>query len=318
MLLRSLILLLAVHAVALAGETGLAIGPALILVRDVPIGRPFSLGEAAKVRFTLSNQSDVEATYGVQAVTPEGYAFSGFEKGYEPVPDISWFTLDREEVTIPARGKVEVDLTISIPDRPELRNRHWIVCIDAGQPKKKMMGAALRLRARIMLETVSSADAVDVAASPHAAEIAVTPGAVLMQPQADGRWTGEVRVRNNTAAAADFAILPVQEVYAGKLAKAHRYFSRADIMVLDQRWALPDTPTFALATGAATTVHFAAAAVPALKPGEIREEVVLVSRRLRGEAIPERSFTLGDATFERMELVRLRYQAPAAAEPARP
>lgn len=285
---------------------GLAFGPALILVRDIPVGRSFTLGEAAKVRYQVVNNSDAEAVYGLQVVVPSTYTFGEFEKGYEPAPELGWFRLDREEVTVPAKGRVEVDLTIDIPDRPELRNRHWIVAIEAGQPAKMALGSALRLRARLMLETAISSDA----AAASGREIGLAPAQVAMRQEADGSWAGEVLLRNGSDAPAEFDLLATHEVYPGpRLEKAHRYFQRIDQAVLGERWASAEGGTVSLAAGESRTVRFTAPAQPALAAGGMRQEVLFVSRRVRGEALPKRSFAVGDRMYERMELLRLRYDS---------
>lgn len=298
--------LAAMAALSAFDGAGLGLGPALILVRDVPVGRPFSLGEVAQVRYQVYNNSNEEATYNLKAVVPSQYAFSGFEKGYEPAPDATWFRLDRELVTVPAQGRVEVDLTIDIPDRAELRNRHWIVSIEAGQPSQAAMGASLRLSARIMLET-------EVSAEPGGGEISLSPSVVIMQAQADGSWIGEARLRNNSTEAAQFDLLAAHEVFSAEPDKAHRYFANLNQAVLGERWAVADAASIQLAAGAERTVRFTVPARPAVT--SLREEVLFVSRRLRGEPQPDLTVTVGGATYERMELLRLRYQ-PAAAVPA--
>ena len=309
------LILLAVLAASLSAVDGggLAIGPALILVRDVPVGREFSLGEAAKVRYQVINNSNEDAVYQVKVVVPDAYTFSEFEKGYEPAPDVSWFHLDREEVTVPAKSRVEVDLTVAIPDRADLQNRHWIVCIEAGRPQAMALGATLRLRTRIMLETASAV----VDETTTGGEIALAPSVVNMQQQADGSWRGEARVRNNTALPADFDLLAAHEVYPGAmLEKAHRYFARVDQAVLGERWATPNLRVLSLEANSHTAVVFTAPAQAGLVAGGgMREEIVFVSRRVRGETVAQRAFVAGDQTYERMELLRLRYQ-PEPADPA--
>jgi hypothetical protein len=57
----------------------------------------------------------------------------------------------------------------------------------------------------------------------------------------------------------------------------------------------------------------------ALKPGEVRDEIAFIARRQRGETQPQRSLTANGITYERVELLRLRYEAePAPAAPAKP
>jgi len=306
--------LAALAALAGAVDSGVSLGPALILVRDVPVGRRFSLGEAAQVRYALTNNSDEPVLYSVKAVVPDSYNFAEFETGYEPAPDAAWFRLDREEVEIPARGRVEVDLTVDIPDRPELRNRHWIVAVEAGRSQKVAIGAALRLRARIMLETVVA----EQAPGAGSAEIALAPAVVRMRRQADGSWAGEATVRNGTAVAADLDLLGPADVHPGELQrKVARYFERPHQALLSERWVAP-MPTVHLEANGAQTLRLTAA-VHDLKPGEARDEIAFVARRQRGETQPQRSLTAQGVTYERVELLRLRYEAESApAGPAKP
>lgn len=294
-------------------EGGLALGPALILVRDVQVGRKFSLGEVAKVRYQLINNGDEAAVYSVKAVAPDSYNFAEFELGYEPAPDMAWFRLDREEVEVPAHGRAEVDLTVDIPDRPELRNRHWIVAIEAGRPQKMAIGAALRLRARIMLETEVAPPA---GLTPGGAEIALAPAVVRMRQQADGGWLGETQIGNGTSAAAEYDVLTASDAYPGELSrKLPRYFERAADALLNERWAVPPATSLAVAALASGTLQLTAPAKAALNPGEARDEVVFVARRQRGETRPQGSFTAKGVVYERLELLRLRYEGPAAIIP---
>lgn len=309
--LRALLLALSA-AVLPAAEGGLALGPALILLRDVATGRTVDLAEEAKLQWDLLNQGAVGGTFEVAALAPASYGFADYERGYEPLPDSRWLAIEPGSADLAPGTATKLRLRISIPEAAEHYNRHWIAYIESGPPAKAALGANLRLRARVMIETPVRAPQPGVPIA--GGEIALAPAEVAMTPQG-AAWTGSVRMRNGSARAAVFDLLRVHDLHPGELDKGIRFFQIPERAVLGEAWMRgePDAG-IALEAGAEIDLPLAARdrAVPA---GKRRDEVVFVARRaLPGAAAPE-PLTVGGVAYDRLELLRLRYQAPEAATP---
>ncbi len=301
-------LMLCLPCVAHAAQGGsIGLGPALILVRDVPVGQPFSLGEVAGVRYRLENKTEEEVTYNIEATVPATYGFQEFEKGYEPPPDGSWFHLDQKTLTLAPGETKHVDLTIDIPDRLEFHNRHWIIFIDAFPPVAQGIGSALKLRARLMFETQASNTVGDHEA--RMGEIALTPSVVAMEEK-DATWTGSTHLRNNAARTAEFDILRLGDLYADKPANGDRYFPDQRTKIVEP-WAMAAADSFSLKAGESRDLSLAAkAAAHDVPAGKGVDEVLFIARRA-AEGAEAGTVEFKGRHYDRMELLRMHYEVPA-------
>lgn len=291
-----------------AGDAGLALGPALILVRDVPPGRSFTLHEAAKVRFRLTNNSDQAGDFEVVCSVPTDGGMRAHEIGYEAPPDPSWFTLDKRVITLAPGAHEEIDLRVDIPDRPELFNRHWMLYIDAGRVAHAGIGATLRLRARVMLET-RVREGIG-AALEHMGALGIDPGTVAMR-RVDGAWEGQARLRNNTTQPAVYDLLRMDQAIPDDQAdKRARYFDHA-AMATRMPLGRPAEESLTLAPGEERVLRFTAAVDPAASTTAPIEEVVFIARRAPAQADPKLCRELAGRLYDHAGLVRLRFAAPA-------
>ncbi|MBA3938600.1 MAG: hypothetical protein H0X38_14190 [Planctomycetes bacterium] len=289
---------------------GLGISPGIILIEDAPPGVKLDLG-AQGLNIQVSNDAGTEMDFDLVAIVPGPDEIGAYEAGYEPLPDASWVHIEHEHVTVPAHGTAHSGITLDIPARAELANRHFMLYVEAGPKPTAALGAVLRVRARVLLETATDAHP---GALEHAAGIALAPGRVEMVPHGDGGWSGEVEITNHADHPATYDLLTLRQVYgAGEEERRDRFFGARQTGLLDQDWAIPDTASFTLAPGATRLLHLAAKPARALKADEQVDEVLFLARRA-GPGIPAKQRRrLAGADYERSELIRLRYSAPPAA-----
>jgi hypothetical protein len=288
-----------------AGESGLALGPALILVREVPPGRPFTLHEAAQVRFHIENNSDEAGEFEVLCHIPIDAGIRSHEVGYEAPPQAAWFTLDKRLIQLAAHAKEEFDLQITIPDLPEHYNRHWMLYIEAGRASHTGIGATLRLRARVMLDTLVREGVGD--AIGRTGLLGIDPGTAQMHVT-NGVWQGQARVRNNTKEPATYDVLRLDQVLLNDQAdKRARYFDHA-AMATRTAWARPVEQTLTLAPGEERVVHFTTDATAALTAAV--EEVLFFAHRAPAGAESKNCREFLGRLYDSAGLVRLSFAIP--------
>lgn len=299
--IHRLTLLLLALSVVRAGE-GIGIGPALVLVDDVRPGAVIDLG-AKGLRYLVQNQGAVEQRFTLEVATPQAYSLKAFEAGYEPLPDASWLTLEHTALTAPPRGSADSGLTLRIPDAPEQWNRHYVVYIEAGVGEKVALGATLRVRARLLIETAVRDDD----AAPATSVIAVTPGRVGMMATAGGGWQGQATVRNQ-GPPATFDVLTLAELYPGALADRHpRFIPGHVVAIADDAQVQVDVREFTLATGERQVLKLTTAA--GVTPADRAIDAVrFIARRAPPEATDVRE--ANGRRYDRIELLRLRHAPP--------
>lgn len=305
--IHRLALLLVLAAATMRAGEGMGIGPALVLIDDVRPGAVIDLG-AKGLRYIAQNQSAAEKIFALEVVAPPVYSLKAFEAGYEPLPDASWLTLEHTSLTVPPKANGTTGLTLRIPDEPQYWNRHYVVYIEAGAGEKVALGATLRVRARLLIETAVRDDE----AAPANSLIAVTPGRVAMARGAAGGWQGQATVRNQ-GPAATFDVLTLAELYPGALADRHpRYFPGHAVALADDATVVVDVREFTLATGERQVLKLTTAAgvTPMDKP---IDAVRFIARRATGEGDDVR--VANGRRYDRIELLRLRH-APTVTEAA--
>jgi hypothetical protein len=301
---RAGLLLLAITA-AIAGD-GMGISPPLVLIDDVRPGTVIDLG-AKGLRYAVHNQGEAEQAFTLEVVAPAAYSLKAFEAGYEPLPSAAWLTLARTSLVAPGKGSAASGVTLHIPDEPEHWNRHYVVYVEVGVGGQVALGATLRVRARLLIETaVREGDA----AGP-ASLIAVSPGRVEMAAAAGGGWQGGASVRNQ-GPAATFDVLSMAALYPGPLAdRRPRYIPGYVAALADEEGIAVDQPSFALGTGESRALRFTATA--AVAPGDKPIDVVrFIARRAAPGATDVRE--VAGQRYDRIELVRLRHPVKETAK----
>ncbi len=298
------VLLTLLVSVVCAGE-GMGISPALVLIDDVQPGAVIDLG-AKGLRYAVHNQGGVDQAFTMEVVKPLTYSLKAFEAGYEPLPVAAWLTLEQTTLTAPARGSASSGVTLSIPDTPEHWNRHYVIYVEVGVGNTVALGATLRVRARLLIETAVRDDD----AAPATSVIAVTPGRVGMTVTGQGGWEGQAVVRNQ-GAPATFDVLTLAELYPGALADRHpRYFPGHVVALADDTRVTPDATEFTLATGERRVVKLTTA--PGVTPGDKPIDAVrFIARRAAADATDVREAK--GQRYDRIELLRLRHPAKETA-----
>lgn len=299
---RSLVLLLAA-GLARAGE-GMGVGPALVVIDDVTPGAVIDLGKKG-LRYIAQNQGGVEKVLGFEITRPATYSIKEFEPGYEPLPDASWLTLEHTSLTVPPRSDGTSGVTIHIPDAPEYWNRHYVAYVEVGEGGKVALGATLRVRARLLIETAVR----DEDAAPPTSIIAVTPGRVSLTREQQG-WRGQAKIRNQ-GPPATFDVLTLAEIYPGAFAdRHHRYYPGHVRAIADDALVKTDVTEFTLARGESRVlmVHSALGATPTDKA---IDAVRFIARRAIAEAGDVREAK--GRRYDRIELLRLRHPVPETA-----
>lgn len=297
-------------ALMAADGGGLGISPGIVLIEDAPPGVKLDLG-AQGLSIQVSNNGGTEEDFDLIAIVPGPDDIGSYEAGYEPLPDPSWVHLAHEVLKIPAHGSAHAGLTLDIPARAELANRHFMLYVEAGPKPTGALGAVLRVRARVLIETAADAHP---GALEHAGGIALAPGRVEMVPHGDGAWSGEVEITNHADQPATYDLLTLRQAYgSGDEDRRARFFGAGQTGLTDQDWAVPDTASFTLAPGATRLLHLGAKPGRALTGGEQVDEVLFLARRAGPEVPAKQRRHLAGAEYARTELIRLRYSAPPTA-----
>lgn len=283
----------------LLAEEGLALRPAVILIQGVAPGQAFDMQTASGHGFVLINRSSAEAPVAGIATAPPGYHPSQYERGYEPPPRLDWFNLQPAAQLLQPGGEFAFSLKANIPDDPAFYNRHWMLYVESGPDPSLGLGAAIRLRARVLFETTP---APRQPGAPPAAIIDIAPSVVAMQQLPDGSWSGQTAIGNGAEETATFDLLRVADIFSTKLGRAHRYFPDPREAVLTEQWAYCKQESWNLTADAWQELQLQTSKQELSAP---REEVLFIARRVAdtNEAV---STHKGQA-YDRFELLRLVY-----------
>jgi hypothetical protein len=289
-------LLLLTLTIATAGES-LGISPAIALIDNVQPGAVIDLG-AKGLRYAVHNQGGPEQSFVMEAVSPP-YSLKAFEAGFEPLPDASWLTLQEPNLTAPANGTAASGVTLRIPDAPEYWNRHYVVYVEVGVGKKVALGATLKVRARLLIETATRP--ADAAAATTI--IAITPGRIDMTTDAGKGWHGTATVRNQ-GPAATFDVLTMAMVYPDTMADRRSRFFPGYVTTLDEQQVSVDVSSFTLASGEQRSVKVSTTSAVTVvdKPVDV---VRFIGRRAPVDATDVRE--VNGQRYDRIELLRLRH-----------
>ena len=145
-----------------------------VSISDVPVGYSVPLVLTNGARYSVENPGDRPLEIGLAVVQPKEI---GQGADYAPIPDISWVTLATNRLTVPARGKAEMDIWLSVPGKAEFANRKYEFRIRAFT-LGRALGIALvtRVRFNTVSRTVSSGAVAPEAPPQSAASETGPPG----------------------------------------------------------------------------------------------------------------------------------------------
>ncbi|HSV27609.1 MAG TPA: hypothetical protein VLH60_06925 [Sedimentisphaerales bacterium] len=191
--------ILAIQAVLLwAGcddALGLGISPGAFCAQGVPVGEKIDTG----VDITVTNNTDKERIFSLTIVemTP---LQSPSLRGYSSMPDLSWFMLEKTELTVPANGQATSRITLSIPDDESYYNQHWgVSCLVEYAGQKGLFQEAVK--AVYMVETKSREN---LKGRPHG-RLGLAPTIVSINPH-DKRAVAGFTIYNNTDEARTYTL----------------------------------------------------------------------------------------------------------------
>jgi hypothetical protein len=108
---------------------GLGMNYTKVSVGNLPIGNTISMTQLANAPLIITSNYDVPVFANI-SVTPPMKDFPG----YEPLPDLSWVTVDAVGVTLPAHGNLKVDVKVSLPNDEKLLGKKYRVGIKVFTP----------------------------------------------------------------------------------------------------------------------------------------------------------------------------------------
>ncbi len=200
-----------------AEPRGMGLGPALIQIQHVPVGIDADLGKLG-AEFHLYNHTSKAQVFSVVARAPADAGQVTWELGYEALPDAAWFSVEPKVMALAAGEEGTVRLHAHLPERPELYNRDFMVCVQmtAGQSN---YGAGLALAARVLVETERG----QKSGAQDQGLVAVLPRYVDLGTLRAGASASEtVVVRLNSASSATVAVQSLQTIEVD--AKRHERF----------------------------------------------------------------------------------------------
>jgi hypothetical protein len=286
------------------GGSGLALAPGLTFIEGITPGTTVALHERG-LPLTVFNRGGQTLTAELLLSDYIPYSLSHFECGFEYIPDASWVSVTPAQRDIPAGEQQRGQVTVTIPDRPEHWNRHYVICVETGRPVRTALGATLRMQARILVET--AAKDMTPTVGPRGA-LGVAPSRIVMQAGKDNTWSGAASVISGAEQEATYDVLTIGQVYPPQLADRHgRFFSTNVTAQTHSSWATCQPASFTLAPGAIQQLKYRAQITRQLNAKERVDEVFFIARRALPSTDPKHLREAAGQRYDRMELLRLSY-----------
>jgi len=106
--------------------------PDNLFLIDVPLGKKVNVWEQFGKSLKVYNPNKVECRYRIESITlKEGD--SPVRRGFEETPDTKYLTFDSMTIKVPPRSSGRVLLYLTIPDRPENREKNLMFLIRVKQ-----------------------------------------------------------------------------------------------------------------------------------------------------------------------------------------
>ncbi|MCM8824306.1 MAG: hypothetical protein NC822_06515, partial [Candidatus Omnitrophica bacterium] len=178
-----------------AGGLGLTVEPGGFVLQNLIPGKRVDIFETTGLALVIYNRSDSYHTYVIKGGKPQEVGIEGWLKGYEPIPESSWFKLEQEQVRISPHSKAYVKMYLEIPDEEKLYNQKWVVGLSvAGVPEP---GERLVLSAHpsYYLETLGK----DGLKEKPWGGLGLEPGVLIIEKVGLGvnKKVGKIKIHNN-------------------------------------------------------------------------------------------------------------------------
>ena len=106
---------------------GLSTGFSEVKIENLEIGRSYSTKETAGLPLVVVNTGDEPVDLKVELLSPQE---SELREGFEPIPDLSWISLEKEDFNnIKPNEAATSDVVISIPDDEQYIGKKYQVFI---------------------------------------------------------------------------------------------------------------------------------------------------------------------------------------------
>lgn len=256
---------------ALPVAHGMGLGPALFKIQNVPLGKPLDVKKSSGVSFFVDNDSAEEQVCVIKSARPSQAGLADWEQGYDEVPDVTWFRLDKESLNVPAKSKAEVGLTIEIPDKPEYYNCKWVLAVVLASGNKNGIGVGLAVAARVQIETLQSMDK----NSGNGATLATVPGAIDITGRPGAAFKESVQLQNNSDKVLHCIPERLLQVYPDAY-KHSRYTSGGFNAIIEETWLNTVVDPFTLKPGKKKDVSIRGKIPITAMPGERWEELVFI------------------------------------------
>jgi hypothetical protein len=104
-------LILCVSSPLYAGGLSTTFGE--VKLENLKIGEEYSMEEAAEFPLVVQNTSDEQLAIKVEILYPKK---EELKEGFEPIPDISWISLEKEQFSLKPQEGAKTDVIIKIPN----------------------------------------------------------------------------------------------------------------------------------------------------------------------------------------------------------
>ncbi|MFQ5801941.1 MAG: hypothetical protein ACE5JQ_03475 [Candidatus Methylomirabilales bacterium] len=120
------------------------------ILHDLKIGKSYSLLKVRNLPLSITNTGEGSVRLKIEALRPEpDETLSGFE----PIPDPSWISFERDIFTVEPKGTGQTDITISVPDDERYLGKRYQVVIFS-RTTSGMIGAGFRSRLLFSIDSV--------------------------------------------------------------------------------------------------------------------------------------------------------------------
>lgn len=109
---------------AFAGGLSTAFGQ--VLVKNLPLGKDYSMETGAKTPLIITNTSNQKVNLKIEVLSPQE---SELKEDFEPIPDIAWIKLSQKEFVVEPNQSAKTDVIISIPDDKKYLGKKYQVFI---------------------------------------------------------------------------------------------------------------------------------------------------------------------------------------------
>ena len=182
----------------------LKVKPDTIQYVEVPVGKRFQF----RAPVQIYNEKDEAATFIMDVIKPSTIK-STWLKGYQEIPETTWYSFEDIHVKIPGHSVANVLMYINVPKNQTYYNQHWVVTLSIREKTSNGRGSARYAYPQVYLETEMKKW---LKKRPHG-RIGVVPSFVQLTELKFGenKGKGQITIYNNDSAAHTYTLTPTGE-----------------------------------------------------------------------------------------------------------